>query len=192
MVLVDGGLGTLAPGVIARKAVREDLVHDGVLVPGRQRVALLVVHGDLERRRHAIGEGPLAHLTALARAIAPDVTVGGLEVDRVPEDVGRLWHVLHSKADATVGHILAGTLHGNELLVATVLLVLVLHPQVQGGRGLGLVPNVNAQRDRIPQRQGPVRLAIRPFRSYVSCSHVCTPPPVGKMASIAYRIRQGL
>jgi len=177
VVWVNRSFCTLAPVLVACEAVGEDLVDDRVLVPGGQNLALAVVHGNLERRRNAIGKGALTHLAALAGAVTPDIAVGRRDVERVPQDVGLFGRIRDGKADAAIRNGFGRALHGNELLVSAVLLCLVLNPQMKLRRSLGLIPDVNGKRDRLTQRQGAEGHTVALARCYMSGSHdTCASP----------------
>ena len=82
-LLLDDGVS------LAREAVREDLVHDGVLEPVR-RLGPLVEHRDLERRRHMVVER--AHAAELFRIVA--VVPGAIlhrDDEVIPDEASLFW-----------------------------------------------------------------------------------------------------
>ncbi len=159
--LVESGRRALLPILAASKAVGEDLVDHGVLVPVELGRAGLKDR-DLERGRLAVGEGALARGPALVGAVAPHGSVGGLKVEAVPHQARAGRRVVRLKAQVVALGLAA---HLDKLFAGLV------GPDAQGAER-DLAPNIYRQRDGAAQLDGTEWISIVLLGGYVTCSHV--------------------
>lgn len=159
--LLERCLHALLPALAAVEAVREDLVDDAVLVPVRLLLALVLVHGDLERWRLAEGEGALAAAVLARGTVAPRGAVRRDDLERVPDDLGLLRLDRDAEAHGNVVPELGGLLiaEGDAVHVQD-LLALVVYPNAKPCLRRRLVPDVNTQGNGAASKDGAERVPV--------------------------------